>query len=129
LQDLSKLFSKAISRLFQEEQPDLDFRRNRMILQDKVALVTGGASGIGRATAIAFGAAGAKVVFSDIRDVEGEETAALIRETGAECLFVKSDVSSEADVQELVQKAIATYGKLDCAFNNAGIRSCCYTVA
>ena len=92
-----------------------------MILQDKVALVTGGASGIGRATAIAFGAAGAKVVFSDIRGVEGEETADLIRETGAECLFVKSDVSSEADVRELVQKVIATYGRLDCAFNNAGI--------
>jgi NAD(P)-dependent dehydrogenase (short-subunit alcohol dehydrogenase family) len=92
-----------------------------MILQDKVVLVTGGASGIGRATAIAFGAAGAKVVFSDIRSVEGEETADLIRDIGAECLFVKSDVSSEADVRELVQKAIATYGKLDCAFNNAGI--------
>jgi NAD(P)-dependent dehydrogenase (short-subunit alcohol dehydrogenase family) len=62
-----------------------------MILQDKVALVTGGASGIGRATAlaklnevIAFGAAGAKVVFSDIRSTEGEETADLIRETGAD---------------------------------------------
>uniref|UniRef100_UPI0026C0B420 SDR family NAD(P)-dependent oxidoreductase n=1 Tax=Hassallia byssoidea TaxID=482630 RepID=UPI0026C0B420 len=78
-----------------------------MILQDKVALVTGGASGIGRATAIAFGATGAKVVFSDIRSVEGEETADLIRETGAECLFVKSDVSSGADVQALVQKAIS----------------------
>ncbi|MGL4620498.1 SDR family oxidoreductase [Chroococcidiopsis sp.] len=99
-----------------------------MILQNKVALVTGGTSGIGRATAIAFGAAGAKVVFSDIRDVEAEETAALIRDTGAECLFVRSDVSREADVQALVQKAItslsfanATYGRLDCAFNNAGI--------
>ncbi len=54
-----------------------------MILQDKVVLVTGGTSGIGRATAIAFGAAGAKVVFSDIRSVEGEETADLIRNTGA----------------------------------------------
>jgi NAD(P)-dependent dehydrogenase (short-subunit alcohol dehydrogenase family) len=92
-----------------------------MILKGKVALVTGGTTGIGRATAIAFGAAGAKVVFSDIRDGEAEETAALIRNTGAECLFVKSDVSSEADVQALVQKTIATYGKLDCAFNNAGI--------
>ncbi|MBD2310017.1 SDR family oxidoreductase [Chroococcidiopsis sp. FACHB-1243] len=92
-----------------------------MILQGKVALVTGGTSGIGRATAIAFGAAGAKVVFSGRRDSEGEETAALIRDAGAECLFVRSDVSSEADVQALVQKTIATYGKLDCAFNNAGI--------
>jgi NAD(P)-dependent dehydrogenase (short-subunit alcohol dehydrogenase family) len=70
-----------------------------MMLKDKVALVTGGASGIGRATAIAFGAAGAKVVFCDRPDVDGEETAALIRDTGAECLFVKADVSSEADVQ------------------------------
>lgn len=57
------------------------------MLKNKVALVTGGTSGIGRATAIAMGAAGAKVVFSDIRDVEAEETAALIRETGAECKF------------------------------------------
>ncbi len=92
-----------------------------MILQNKVALVTGGTSGIGRATAIALGAAGAKVVFSGRRDPEGEETAALIHDAGAECLFVQSDVSSEADVKTLVQTAIATYGKLDCAFNNAGI--------
>ncbi|MEH2299716.1 MAG: SDR family oxidoreductase [Nostoc sp.] len=91
------------------------------MLENKVALVTGGTSGIGRTTAIAFGAAGAKVVFSGRRDQEGEETAALIRDAGAECLFVKSDVSSEADVNALVQKTISTYGKLDCAFNNAGI--------
>ncbi len=92
-----------------------------MLLENKVALVTGGTSGIGRATAIALGAAGAKVVFSGRRDSEGEETAALIRDAGAECLFVRSDVSSEADIKALVQKTIATYGKLDCAFNNAGI--------
>jgi NAD(P)-dependent dehydrogenase (short-subunit alcohol dehydrogenase family) len=91
------------------------------ILENKVALVTGGTSGIGKATAIALGAAGAKVVFSGRRDPEGEETAALIRDAGAECLFVQSDVSSEADVKALVQKTIVTYGKLDCAFNNAGI--------
>jgi NAD(P)-dependent dehydrogenase (short-subunit alcohol dehydrogenase family) len=59
-----------------------------MILLGKVALLTGGTSGIGRATAIDFGAAGAKVVFSDRHDVEGEKTAKLIRETGAECLYV-----------------------------------------
>ncbi|MEH2178663.1 SDR family oxidoreductase [Nostoc sp.] len=68
-----------------------------------------------------MGAAGAKVVFSGRREAEGEETAKLIRDAGAECLFVQSDVSSEADVQALVQKAVFTYGKLDCAFNNAGI--------
>ncbi len=90
---------------------------------DKVVLVTGGTSGIGRATAIALGEAGAKVVFSGRREAEGEATAAMIRDTGAECLFVRSDVSSEADVQTLVQKTIATYGRLDCAFNNAGIDS------
>ncbi|WP_250126671.1 glucose 1-dehydrogenase [Chroococcidiopsis sp. CCMEE 29] len=94
-----------------------------MILQDKVALVTGGITGIGRATAIAFGAAGAKVVFSGRRDAEGEKTAKLIRETGAECLYVHSDASNEEDIKALVQKTVATYGQLDCAFNNAGVES------
>lgn len=94
-----------------------------MILKNKVALVTGGTSGIGRATAITLSAAGAKVVFSGRRDSEGEETAVLIRDAGAECLFVRSDVSSEADVKALVEKTISTYGKLDCAFNNAGIEA------
>jgi NAD(P)-dependent dehydrogenase (short-subunit alcohol dehydrogenase family) len=60
-----------------------------MMLENKVALVTGGTSGIGRATAIALGAAGAKVVFSGRREAEGEETAKLICDTGAECLFVR----------------------------------------
>lgn len=59
-----------------------------MMLENKVALVTGGTSGIGRATAIAMGSAGAKVVFSGRREAKGEETAKLIRDTGAECLFV-----------------------------------------
>ncbi len=94
-----------------------------MMLKDKVTLVTGGTSGIGRATAIAFGAAGAKVVFSGRRDAEGEKTAKLIRETGAECLYVHSDVSKEEDIKALVQKTIATYGRLDYAFNNAGVES------
>jgi NAD(P)-dependent dehydrogenase (short-subunit alcohol dehydrogenase family) len=91
-----------------------------MMLKDKVALVTGGTAGIGRATAIAFGAAGAKVVFSGRREAKGEETAALIRDTGAECLFVRSDVSSETDIKTLIEKTVASYGRLDFAFNNAG---------
>jgi len=91
-----------------------------MILQGKVALVTGGTSGIGQATAIAFGAAGAKVVFSGRRDAKRETTSAMIRETGAECLFVRSDVSSEPEVKALIEKTVATYGRLDFAFNNAG---------
>ncbi len=73
-----------------------------MIVEKKAALVTGATSGIGRATALAFGAAGAKVVFSGRRDQEGEESAALIRKSGAECLFIHSDVSSEEDVKTLV---------------------------
>lgn len=60
-------------------------------------------------------------MFSGRREAKGEETAALIRDTGAECLFVRSDVSSEAEVQALVEKTIATYGRLDCAFNKAAI--------
>jgi NAD(P)-dependent dehydrogenase (short-subunit alcohol dehydrogenase family) len=72
---------------------------------------------------IAFGAAGAKVVFSGRRDAEGEKTAKLIHEASAECLYVHSDISSEADIKALVQKTVATYGRLDCAFNNAGIES------
>lgn len=91
------------------------------ILENKVALVTGGTSGIGKTTAIAFGNAGAKVVLSGRREQEGEETADLIRRSGGESLFVRSDVSSEADVKALIEKTVEQYGRLDCAFNNAGI--------
>jgi NAD(P)-dependent dehydrogenase (short-subunit alcohol dehydrogenase family) len=93
------------------------------VLENKVALVTGGTSGIGKATAIALGVAGAKVVFSGRREAEGEDVANSIRKSGAECLFVRSDVSVEADIQSLIQQTVATYGRLDCAFNNAGIAS------
>lgn len=91
-----------------------------MILQGNVALGTGGTTGIGRATAISLDAAGAKVVFSGRRDAECETTSAIIRETGAECLFVRSDVSSEPEVKALIEKIVATYQRLDFAFNNAG---------
>jgi NAD(P)-dependent dehydrogenase (short-subunit alcohol dehydrogenase family) len=93
------------------------------ILENKVALVTGGTSGIGKATAIVFAAAGAKVVFSGRREAEGEDVANSIRKSGAECLFVRSDVSNETDVKELIQKTVETYGRLDIALNNAGIDS------
>ena len=84
-----------------------------MILENKVALVTGGTSGIGRATAaLALSAAGAKVVFSGRRDPEGEEPAALIHETGAECLFVRSDVLSEADSTDCMPRARVNHHKL-----------------
>lgn len=91
------------------------------MLEGKVALITGGTSGIGKATVIAFSNAGAKVVFSGRHGKEGEDTANLIRQSGGECLFVRSDVSSESDIKTLIQKTVEKYGRLDCAFNNAGI--------
>jgi NAD(P)-dependent dehydrogenase (short-subunit alcohol dehydrogenase family) len=90
-------------------------------LAGKVALVTGGTSGIGKATALAMGVAGAKVVFSGRREAEGEDVANSIRKSGAECLFVRSDVASETDVRSLIQKTVESYGRLDIAFNNAGV--------
>jgi NAD(P)-dependent dehydrogenase (short-subunit alcohol dehydrogenase family) len=92
-------------------------------LENKVALVTGGTAGIGKATAIALGVAGAKVVFSGRREEEGENTANSMRQSGAECLFVRSDVSNEADIKALIEKTVASYGRLDVVFNNAGIES------
>ncbi|MBP1622935.1 MAG: short chain dehydrogenase [Acidobacteria bacterium] len=89
--------------------------------QDKVVLVTGGAYGIGRAAAIGFAQKGAKVVIADIDVKRGEETLHRVKDAGGNAIFVKTDVSSEPDVEALVQKAVETYGKLDCAFNNAGI--------
>jgi NAD(P)-dependent dehydrogenase (short-subunit alcohol dehydrogenase family) len=89
--------------------------------EGKVALVTGGGSGIGRATSLAFANEGAKVVIDDINVEGGEETLRLIKSTGGEAIFVKADVSKGAEVEAMVEKTIDTYGRLDCAFNNAGI--------
>jgi NAD(P)-dependent dehydrogenase (short-subunit alcohol dehydrogenase family) len=90
-------------------------------LHNKVALITGGTSGIGRDAAILFAKAGAKVVVSGRRETEGNETIGLIRAAGGDGLFVKSDVSKSVDVQSLVQKTVEKFGRLDLAFNNAGI--------
>jgi NAD(P)-dependent dehydrogenase (short-subunit alcohol dehydrogenase family) len=91
-------------------------------LDQKVALVTGGSSGIGRASAVAFAREGAKVIVSDIDTTRGEETVQLIQASGGTALFVRADVSSAADVEALVKKGIEAYGRLDCALNNAGIQ-------
>ena len=91
-------------------------------LQGKVGLVTGGTSGIGRDTAVLFAKAGAKVVVAGRREVEGKETVELIRRaTGSDAVFVKADVSKAAEVDALVQRAVEKFGRLDVAFNNAGI--------
>jgi len=89
--------------------------------QNKVAIVTGATSGIGRDTAIAFARDGARVVVAGRREAEGAEVVATIKAAGGEALFVKTDVSVEADAKNLVEKTLAAYGRLDFAFNNAGI--------
>lgn len=89
----------------------------------KVAVVTGGSSGIGQATAVAFGKAGAKVVVAARREAEGAETVRLIQQAGSEAVFVKTDVSQASEIEALVNKTVETYGRLDFAFNNAGIES------
>ncbi|MGB8782020.1 MAG: SDR family oxidoreductase [Terriglobales bacterium] len=90
-------------------------------LQGKVGLVTGGTSGIGRETAVLFAKAGASVVVAGRRELEGEETIELVRAAGADGLFVKTDVSKASEVDTLIQKAVERFGRLDVAFNNAGV--------
>jgi len=89
------------------------------IFLNKVVLVTGGSFGIGRATAIAFAIRGAKVVIADC--IEDHETRNTIKEAGGEAIFVKCDVSNDSSVKALLHKTIEEYGRLDYAFNNAGV--------
>jgi NAD(P)-dependent dehydrogenase (short-subunit alcohol dehydrogenase family) len=90
-------------------------------LGGKVAFVTGGTSGIGRATAIALSEAGAKVAITGRRKQEGEELVSEITKRGGDCLFIRTDVSQAADVEAAVAKTVATFGRIDIAFNNAGV--------
>ncbi|MEM3754212.1 MAG: glucose 1-dehydrogenase [Candidatus Bathyarchaeia archaeon] len=90
-------------------------------LSDKVAIVTGGGSGIGRATSILFAKEGAKVVIADISKEKSEETIKYIKNQGGESIFIKTDVSKALDVEKMVKETIKSYGKLNVLVNNAGI--------
>jgi NAD(P)-dependent dehydrogenase (short-subunit alcohol dehydrogenase family) len=87
----------------------------------KVALITGGNAGIGRAAAIEFAKQGAKVVVSGRREKEGHDVIAEIKALGGEAIFVKTDVSKASDVKAMIERTVVTFGRLDFAFNNAGI--------
>jgi NAD(P)-dependent dehydrogenase (short-subunit alcohol dehydrogenase family) len=90
-------------------------------LKDKVVLVTGGSSGIGRATAIACAREGARVVIADVSKAGADETLAAVRDFGADGRFVKTDVTKADQVERLIKETVCVYGRLDCAHNNAGI--------
>ena len=89
--------------------------------EGKVALVTGGGSGMGRATAVMFAKRGAKVTVSDYSEQAGAQTVRMIREAGGEAIFVQADVRVAQQVEEMVMKTVEQYGRLDAAFNNAGV--------
>ena len=91
----------------------------------KVAFVTGGANGIGRAAALAFARVGASVVVGDVSETQNQETARMIQDLGGRALAVACDVSRNADVQRAVHATVDRFGRLDFAFNNAGIE---YTI-
>ncbi|MEH7453172.1 SDR family NAD(P)-dependent oxidoreductase [Gottfriedia acidiceleris] len=92
-----------------------------MRLKDKVAVITGGGSGIGRATAIRFAKEGAKIVIADINEVTGEETLGIIKELNEEAIFIKTNVGESKSIQNLMKRAVEHFGRIDILFNNAGI--------
>lgn len=92
-----------------------------MRLANKVALITGAGSGIGRESALLFAREGAQVVVSDVNETGGQETVRLIEAVGGQAVFVRADVSRAADTQAMIEAAETTYGKLNVLFNNAGI--------
>jgi|HubBroStandDraft_3_1064219.scaffolds.fasta_scaffold20219_4 NAD(P)-dependent dehydrogenase (short-subunit alcohol dehydrogenase family) len=96
---------------------------------DRSVLVTGAGSGIGRATSQLFAAEGARVVAVDQNEADAEKTVALIKEAGGDALAIAADVSSEADCRGMVERTVAAYGKLNIAFNNAGVGASGFAVA
>jgi len=93
----------------------------RLMKQQKVAIITGGNSGIGRATAVALARQGVNITIAARRPKEGEETVKLVKDAGSEGIFVKTDVTNEDDIRSLVERSTKKFGRLDYAFNNAGI--------
>jgi NAD(P)-dependent dehydrogenase (short-subunit alcohol dehydrogenase family) len=91
------------------------------LLEGKSALVTGAASGIGRASALAFAREGARVVIADVNEAEGRKAAEVIRRAGSEARFVRADVTREDEVEAMVRETVEAFGGLDCALNNAGM--------
>lgn len=94
---------------------------NDEMLKGKIALITGAGSGIGRGSAMVFARHGAKLVLADVNSEGGEETAAMVRAASGEAIFVQADVTRTHEVEALIQRVVAEHGRLDCAFNNAGI--------
>ncbi len=92
-----------------------------MRLENKIAIITGGASGIGRATAVLFAKEGAKVIVTDVNDEGGEQTAKQIKEEGGIAKYYHLDVSKESEVADVFQKVVEEFGRIDVLFNNAGI--------
>lgn len=89
--------------------------------EGKVVVITGGTSGIGRESAVLFGSRGASVVVAGRRQAEGDETVELVRQAGGDGIFVQTDVAQAAQVEALIQAAVERFGRIDCAFNNAGV--------
>ena len=102
---------------------------NERSWKDRVALVTGGGSGIGRAACLAFARVGAAVMVSDVEAGHGSETVRLVEQAGGRARFVRADVSIAGEVEAMVAATVAAFGRLDCAFNNAGIAGARGTVA
>lgn len=93
----------------------------KLSFRDKVVLVTGASTGIGHTTLLAFAKEGAKVINADIMVKEGNEVVEMVKKVGGKALFIKTDVSNANEVKSMVEKIVEKFGRLDCAFNNAGI--------